>query len=52
MKAINKKLGLLAICAGALTLVACGGDSATVPLTLRGVAATGLAIDGNRQRLA
>ncbi|WP_089957992.1 hypothetical protein [Limnohabitans sp. 2KL-3] len=46
MKAVNKKLGLLAICAGALTLVACGGDSATVPLTLRGVAATGLAIDG------
>jgi hypothetical protein len=46
MKAVNKKLGLLAICVGALTLVACGGDSATVPLTLRGVAATGLAIDG------
>jgi hypothetical protein len=46
MKAVNKKLGLLAICAGALTLVACGGDSSTVPLTLRGVAATGLAIDG------
>ncbi|OYU12418.1 MAG: hypothetical protein CFE38_08100 [Comamonadaceae bacterium PBBC1] len=46
MKAINKKLGLLAICAGALTLVACGGDSATVPLTVRGVVATGLAIEG------
>ena len=46
MKAIQNKLGLIAICVGALTLVACGGDSATVPLTLRGVAATGLAIDG------
>jgi hypothetical protein len=45
MKAVNKKLGLLAICAGALTLVACGGDSATVPLTVKGVAATGLAIE-------
>ncbi len=46
MKAIHHKLGLLAICAGALTLVACGGDSATVPLTVKGVAATGLAISG------
>ena len=46
MKAIKNKLGLIAICAGALTLVACGGDSSTVPLSLRGVAATGLAIDG------
>lgn len=46
MKAVNKKLGLLAICAGALTLVACGGDSATVPLDIKGVAATGLAIEG------
>ena len=46
MKAVNKKLGLLAICAGALTLVACGGDSASVPLNISGVAATGLAIDG------
>lgn len=46
MKAVNKKLGLLAICAGALTLVACGGDSSTVPLVIKGVAATGFAIDG------
>jgi len=46
MKAVNKKFGLLAICVGALTLVACGGDSKTVPLTISGVAATGLAIDG------
>jgi hypothetical protein len=46
MKAVNKKLGLLAICASALTLVACGGDSASVPLKISGVAATGLAIDG------
>lgn len=46
MKAIKNKLGLIAICAGALTLVGCGGDSSTVPLTLRGVAATGLAIEG------
>lgn len=44
MKAIHHKLGLLAICAGALTLVACGGDSATVPLTVSGKVATGLAI--------
>jgi hypothetical protein len=46
MKAVNKKLGLLAICAGALTLVACGGDSATVSLNVTGVAAKGLAIVG------
>ncbi len=46
MKAVNKKLGLLAICTGALTLVACGGDSATVSLNVTGVAAKGLAIVG------
>ncbi len=48
MKAVNKKLGLLAICAGALTLVACGGDSATVSLNISGVAAKGLAIVGGQ----
>lgn len=46
MKAIHQHFVKLAMCASALTLVACGGDSPSSLLSLRGVAATGLAIDG------
>lgn len=44
--ALFKKLGQLALYAAAVTLVACGGGGGSPVLTLTGVAATGLAIDG------
>lgn len=47
MNAIFKKLGLFVACAGVFTLAACGGGGGGSPvLTVKGVAATGLAING------
>jgi hypothetical protein len=45
MQTVFKKLGQVALTLGVVTLVACGGDSSPA-LTVSGVAATGLAIDG------
>ena len=46
MKAIFKKAGQAALVLGVATLVACGGGSNAPVLTVSGVAATGLAVDG------
>jgi hypothetical protein len=46
MKPIFKMLAQVVICGAAATLAGCGGGADTYYLTLRGVAATGLAIDG------
>jgi hypothetical protein len=46
MKAIFKKVGQAALVLGVATLVACGGGSNAPVLTISGVAATGLAIEG------
>jgi hypothetical protein len=44
--ALFKKLGQLVVGAASVTLVACGGGGGNSVMTLTGVAATGLAIDG------
>jgi hypothetical protein len=46
MKAIFKKAGQAALVLGVATLAACGGGSNEPVLTVSGVAATGLAVDG------